>query len=129
MREKKQERIHFEMRRLPPSAVALRSILRHMLRRAPLVLPHGALWSKAPWRPARRTVVCVSTRAPIPGATTALHASAVRAVALLLAVGLLLLAVGLLLVTSRRGRRIALHRAVLRRLPRPGRRSLRCAVA
>lgn len=100
-----------------------------MVLRASLVLSHRALRSKAPRRPARRTVTCIPTEAPEPGPTTALHASAVRAVALLLAVGLLLLAVGLLLVASGRVGRVALHRAVLRWLPSPGRRSLLCAVA
>ena len=100
-----------------------------MVLRPLLVLSHRALRSKAPWRPARRTVICVATGAPEPGATTTLHASAVRSIALLLAVGLLLVAVGLLLVASGRVGRIALHRAVLRRLPSPGRKSLLCAVA
>ena len=117
------------MRRVPPSAIALRPILRRMVLRAPLVLAHRPLRSIAPWRPARRTVVYVPTGASKPGAADSLHAPAARAVALLLPVRLLLLAVGLLLVARGRAGRIALHRAVLRKLPRPGRESLRCAVA
>ena len=117
------------MRRLPPSAVALRSILRRMLRSTSLVLSHGALRSKASWRPAGRTVAYVHTRASKPGATASLHACAVCAIALLLAVSLLLLAVRLLLVARGCGGRMALHSAVLRKLPRPGRMSLWCAVA
>ena len=76
----------------------MRSVLWCMVLRTSLVLSHGALRSKAPRRPARRTVSCVPARATKPGATTSLHACADHAVAVRLPVSLLLLAVRLLLV-------------------------------
>lgn len=127
-KEKNQERI-FQMRRSPPSAVALRSILRRKVRRTPRELHHGALRSEAPWWPARRTEVRIATRPSKAGPTACSHASARRAVDLLLPIGLLLLPVRLLLIAGKALVRVALHRTVLRKLPSPGRVSVLRAVA